>query len=85
MTEPKPVYQVRTIAELTEEEIILMNFALSILGPETFASIAAKVKAVCEEPGIGKVYITIEKGHPHLVGMEIAEKIQKDKPEKPDV
>lgn len=74
MSEQQTPYFAR--AELTEEEINQVDYALTVLTPAQLASLAAKVKAVCLNPGFGRVYITIEKGHPALIGTDTTEKLE---------
>jgi hypothetical protein len=78
MTEPRPVYHIRLIERLNDEQKNQINYALTVLTPAQLAMIALKIKAVCLDPGIGRIYITIEAGHPHLVGVDVAEKLKEE-------
>ena len=61
--------------ELSQEEINQVNYALLVLTPAQFAMIATKLKGVALI-GFGRVYITIEKGHPLLIGTDTTEKLE---------
>jgi hypothetical protein len=77
MTEQKIPYVVRsTWKDLTPEQRAQVDAALEILTPNQLWQIATKVQGVWQSPGFGRVYITIEKSHPALIGVDTTEKLE---------
>ena len=77
MSETQQAYVVRfNLGQLTIEERNQMGEALAVLTPHQILQIAQKILEVCAAPGIGRVYITIDKGHPRRVGIDIQQDLE---------
>lgn len=74
---PPRMGQGQTVFDLDLGARQQLTYVLTALSVEQLVQIAEKVLLVSQNPGIGRVYITIENHHPLLVGVDWADKLVK--------